>query len=245
MTASGDDCFDRDAPKKPREGSALDELYRRADLMTSAHSKEHDRLIARARLLQILFVVASLVLCSLTFADTSELFGSEDLDTFLKLTSVILLALSLLNVVSDMKQRAVDHQRAAAIWADIKVRTRAYSQNGGSDDIEGFIKEMDGLVHDASSISAIDEKRFPRLKHYHYRKKRAKCLLVRYANYPYPVAHLLVFIELWKKGRDEDRTDQEDASPSARGETADDGTLNHRSKRFRGRYPLDIKPQGV
>lgn len=143
------------------------------DMMVSFHSTLRDRYKRRAQVVDILLVVLSIILVTVTFLDP-EIPAKLGLDAFLikvinGLSGVLITVVSIVSMLVDWKGRSVSHESAFRSLLDLKSvwQSLRTGKDESSDDLARLV-ERTGLV--MNSLIPIKDSQFTVLKAKHYRK---------------------------------------------------------------------------
>ena len=195
----------------------LEQLKKRKDnvnQMISMHSKKRDELIRLARMLDSACIMASIIVCGVTFFNYDGYGWGDMLHLGIAFVSIVLVAASILNSFSNLKVDADKHAQAANRFASVKKTIDAELSceelMATGDEIHcEVLKRIDAEIAAIAEISVISEKDFNRLKHYHRRKEKYRTMVGDYDSDSYPIARLKMWSRLRKetKGKKEDDKD--------------------------------------
>jgi len=153
----------------------LKRVFRVSDMLTTCHSTLRDRYTRLSLALDITILAASACLVALAFADQQvvghlTIFGSSP-STTIGIFSLITFILSLFQLRSDWKSRAVRFEYAAKAYADVKTELRTALLKNPPDEFE-----CHRLLNDyravGETVEAVPENQFNRLKQKHLLKLR-------------------------------------------------------------------------
>ena len=160
------------------------------------HHMLRDRLKHKARIIESVLLVASVVFCSTTFAgkEFHELIGVDPdwVRLVLGLASVAAFAAALLSMILDWNGGAARHQDAAERWAEV-VREFRESRSEGGCWTEDVAVQLSAAYWEASKHTVpIPDKRFNGLKSAYLFKIELSKTIDRYPGTPKTLLWLLV-----------------------------------------------------
>jgi hypothetical protein len=147
-------------------------------MMLTMHSVLRDRNRKRAVILDIGLLVASTILCALTFATETALvglgFSSSRALVVIQVVGILTFVLSLVGLRVDWKEQSAKHDRACKVLARLKGSLRA-----GDTAMDDAI-----LSAQLADLVAVPDHQFPALKAQHLRKVVASRMIDRIPGCP-------------------------------------------------------------
>lgn len=172
--------------------------YRVLKQTLSMHSSLRDEFITKSRVAEIVILVCSMVLCSVTFA-TEDFYRTIGMSLeqgrfIMGVSSVIVFILSLALIVLNWHRKAAQHGEAAKRWSSVLQRFRATRLEDKSWPLEIW-PELSSLYWQANEFSiGIPERRFNALKARYLRKVIISRLKSKYPGAPRFILSLLIRI---------------------------------------------------
>ena len=185
------------------------------DQMISMHSKKRDELMGLARILDSVCIVASIIVCGVTFFNYENYGWGDTLHLAVAFVSILLVAASLLNSFSNFKVKADKHAQAANRFASVKKTIDAELSceellTTGDESHCEVLKKIDAEIAAIAEISVISEKDFNRLKHYHRKKEKYRSMVGDYDSDSYLIARLKMRSRLRKETKEKKEGDEDD-----------------------------------
>jgi hypothetical protein len=170
--------------------------YRVLKQTLSMHSRLRDEFMLKSRVAEIVILVCSAILCSVTFASNNfyRTFGMvpEQGRVVIGAASVAVFALSLSLVVLDWAREAAQHAEAAKRWSDVLQRFRITRLEDKSWPSHVWA-ELSGLYWQADKFTVdIPDRRFNALKARYLRKVLISRLKSKYPGAPRFILWLLI-----------------------------------------------------
>ena len=142
------------------------------DMIITAHSCERDKYLSYDRIVTIIILFFSVILCTFSFIPKSEFIGfgiSKDIiNIVVPLTSAGILVLSIIQLFSRWKEKAQEHANCVTNLSKLKGEYKLLQSRDSDDDSRDKISiKYNDLL---SSKPIISDKHFIKYKRHHYRK---------------------------------------------------------------------------
>lgn len=177
-------------------GEENERQYRVVDQCLSMHAALRDRFEARARIVSLILLATSVLLCATVFAGDEILqvsgLSAGQARWWLGALSVVVFFLSLVEIRADFPARVRSHQVAVEALSALKLKFRA-SHVAPSQEDEARLQELgDEYARVMAQLPPIGERTFNRLKARHEMKRLVSQCISRYPGAPLWLVRLTV-----------------------------------------------------